>query len=101
MKKKLRVIFMGSFCGLTIFQIAFFSNGESSNKIFEPIEQQIKYLLSPGIIICMVLPWSPDLYATYPGLLAFPLAVNSFLYGGLFVGVFLLVRKLQVQPRSL
>ena len=61
----------------------------------------MKYFLWPGIIICLVLPWSPDLYATYPGLLAFPIAVNSLLYTGLLVVVFLLARKLQLQPMSL
>ena len=101
MKKRLVLVFTGIYCAVTIFQIAFFSNSEPINKIFEPVEHLMKYFLWPGIIICMVLPWSPDLYATYPGLLAFPITVNSFLYTGLIVVVFLLARKLRVQPRNL
>ena len=101
MKKSALLMFTGIFCGLTIFQIALLANSDSVKKIFEPVEHLMRYFLWPGIVLCLVLPWSPDLYATHPGLLAFPLAFNSFLYTGLFVVVFLLVRKLRLQPRSL
>ena len=101
MKKSLLLLLTGIYCGLTIFQIALLSNSEPIKNTFEPVEHLMRYFLWPGIVLCLVLPWSPDLYATRPGLLAFPIAVNSFLYTGVIVVVFLLVRKLRVQSRSL
>ncbi len=101
MKKRFLFILTGMFCVLTILQIALLSNSEPIKKLLAPVEHVMKYFLWPGIVLCLILPWSPDLYATYPGLLAFPITVNSILYTGLCAGAFLLARKLRVQPRSL
>ena len=101
MKKRFLLIFAGSFCVLTIFQIALLSYSEPIKKLLKPVEHLMTYFLWPGIVLCLVLPWSPELYATYPGLLAFPITVNSVLYTGLFACLFMLAKKLRVQLRSI
>ena len=87
------------FLGLTTSQIAFFYYLEP--RMPAPVSNLVLYLLWPGFIVCLILPWSPDIYGAFPAFLAFPIAVNSFLYTGLFICLWLLARTLLVQPKNL
>jgi len=101
MEKKLLRTATILFSGFTIFQIAVFYYSEPIRRMPAPVFNLVGYLLLPGIIVCFILPWSPDLYGSYPALLAFPIAVNSFLYTGLCICLWLLARTICVQPKNL